>query len=75
MLLSSNTNIYIQFNAEINSEKLLTWKKGLIILHGPHHVAEKSTTISLSPADFSSASNSTYKKKILNTLMIFPLLS
>lgn len=26
------------------------WKKGLIILQGPHHVAEKSTTTSLSPA-------------------------
>lgn len=32
------------------SPPILTWKKGLIILHGPHHVAEKSTTTSLSPA-------------------------
>lgn len=47
---------------------LLTWKNGLIILHGPHHVAEKSTTTSLSPADFSSVSNSDYKKKELNML-------
>lgn len=74
ILLASCTEVSVHMYRHCEEQRLLTWKNGLIILHGPHHVAEKSTTTSFSPADFSSASNSDYKEKRIENIKDFPSL-
>jgi len=71
ILLTSCTEVFVYTYCYCEKQRLLTWKNGLIILHGPHHVAEKSTTTSFSPAAFSSASKSAYKEKRIENIKDF----